>query len=95
MKHPSERLLLLKDEGEKEGAVNTLVTMSACHVVINECMPNRPWRKLIRACCIVAVSCVNTCYIYSLTGTVFLGGFRVLERAEESLAEIHREVLHV
>lgn len=34
------------------------------------------------------------CAVYNLTGSVFLGSFRVLEGAEESLAEIHREVLH-
>lgn len=34
------------------------------------------------------------CAVCSLTGSVFLGSFRVLEGAEESLAEIHGEVLH-
>lgn len=34
------------------------------------------------------------CAVYNLTGSVFLGSFRVLEGTEESLAEIHGEVLH-
>lgn len=34
------------------------------------------------------------CAVHNLTGSVFLGSFGVLEGAEESLAEIHREVLH-
>lgn len=42
----------------------------------------------------LGVSGLCNCAASNLTGSVFLGSFRVLEGAEESLAEIHREVLH-
>lgn len=65
------------------------------HVVIKRRVPNRPWHELIRALRKVdGASELCNYAVCNLTGSVFLGSFRVLEGTKESLAEIHREVLH-
>lgn len=98
-KHPSERPPL-RERQSRGGCQCSAHPISkkqeyTGNVVINGRVPNRPWRELIRALCKVdGASELCNYVVCNLTGSVFLGSFRVLEGTKESLAEIHREVLH-